>query len=500
MSLDTDLIAAVATPPGQGGVGIVRLSGPGARDVVAAFADRPPEPRQAVFCRFFDSSSYDTSSKASSDDSSAAAVKAVAQDAPAELIDEGIVLWFPEGNSFTGEEVVEVHTHGSPVVLQQILDLACNLGARLARPGEFSERAFLNGRLDLTQAEAIADLIASGSVAAARGAARSLRGDFSRRVYKIADGLADLRVLVEACIDFPEEDVEHLQAADAAGRVAAMRHELEQVLADCGQGRLINEGVSIALLGAPNVGKSSLLNALAGEEAAIVTDIPGTTRDLLKVDLVLDGLPVRLVDTAGLRSSGDVVEQIGVERARAQALEADLLVLMFDVTGLPLNPGGQHSSQLREAAQAACAELQVPRDTPVLAVVNKIDLLPDGGAEVSALLHTALHKEKVQTEEPQMEDQAWISVQQGLGLAALRGKMLHALGRTREEVPYTARARHVTALTAAAQHLQQAELQGSSDLMAEELRAAHLYLGEIVGKVTPDDLLGKIFSEFCIGK
>ncbi|MEM9621703.1 MAG: tRNA uridine-5-carboxymethylaminomethyl(34) synthesis GTPase MnmE [Pseudomonadota bacterium] len=455
-ALDNDLIVAVATAPGQGGVGIVRLSGAGALQLGQTLTRRSLVARQAIYCQFFDQQDH--------------------------LIDEGLALWFPEQRSFTGEEVVELQAHGSPVVLQLLLDACRELGARLARPGEFSERAFLHGRMDLAQAEAVADLIAASSAAAARSAVRSLRGDFSRDVNVLADDLGGLRVLVEACIDFPEEEVEHLQSAGVAARVEVLLKALRALLQQCGQGRLMNEGVSVALLGAPNVGKSSLLNVLAGEEAAIVTDIPGTTRDLLKVDLVLDGVPVRLVDTAGLRVTEDVVEKLGVARAREQAQQADLIVLLLDA--------GQLEEVREEGVATAVAStrqsLHVSDQVPLLAVLNKIDLLePEqrNARSASYVGVSALHNQGIET---------------------LKRAILQQLGRDDTEVPYTARARHIAALESARTHLHEAAdqlAQGhSSELIAEALRAAHMDLGEIVGTVTPDDLLGRIFSEFCIGK
>ncbi len=463
--LQTDLIVAVATPAGQGGIGIVRLSGPKAKEVVDQLINKPLKPRTAAFCTLQEP----TGDKAN----------------PGHVIDEGLVLWFPHGQSFTGEEVVEIHAHGSPVVLQQLLNCCCALGARLARPGEFTERAFLQGKLDLAQAEAVADLIASGSVAAARGAARSLRGDFSKQVNEIAEDLAGLRILVEACIDFPEEEVEHLQDAQVGARIEHQIAQLRELLTNSTQGRLVNEGAAVALLGAPNVGKSSLLNRLAGEEAAIVTDIPGTTRDLLKVDLVLGGVPLRLVDTAGLRPTEDVVEKIGVDRAEHQAREADLVIMVFAVDEFlpeinPNNIGTQFADLIER--------LEIPEATPVLGVVNKIDLL-----DADRRKHLECEGKLI-----------WLSVKEGDGIQTLQKTILNQLGALAGEIPYTARARHIEALSSAEVHLQTAVLhlkaQAAAELVAEELRTAHLDLGEIVGTMTPDDLLGRIFSEFCIGK
>jgi len=455
--LQSDLIAAVATAPGQGGIGVVRLSGPGAHQVARQVCGKTLKPRVASYCDFCDGQ---------------------------EVIDQGLALLFAEGASFTGEEVVELQGHGGPVVLQRILDVVCACGARVARPGEFSERAFLNGKIDLAQAEAIADLIASSSVSAARAALRSLQGDFSDRVHRLEEDLAALRVLVEACIDFPDEDVDFLEDAQVQSRVLALVDALATLKRQSQQGKILNEGAAVALMGAPNAGKSSLLNVLAGEEAAIVTDIPGTTRDLLKVDLVLDGLPLRLVDTAGLRNTADKVEQIGVERARSQAGQADLLLLIIDasVSAAPLD---------NAALQGQVAELMAGLDCQgdVLVVLNKIDLLA---------LSSPL----------QLVHDRWpvfcISAKTGAGLAELRRGITSGLGFKQQEATFTARARHVEALDQAEQCLASAsaelQLGQSTEIVAEELRSAHLALGEIVGTVTPDDLLGRIFSEFCIGK
>jgi tRNA modification GTPase len=355
------------------------------------------------------------------------------------------------------------------MVLSRLLDAICARGARMARPGEFSERAFHNGKLDLAQAEAIADLIASSSQAAARAAVNSLSGHFSGTINTLAEGVEQLRVLVEAAIDFPDEDVEILEAADVTQRLADLIRVLNETLASSRQGVLLNEGIHIALVGPPNVGKSSLLNALSGEETAIVTDIPGTTRDLLKVDLVLDGLPVRLVDTAGLREAQDAVEEIGVERAKAQAAKADLVLWVVDST-----QGPSSEPPPIDVAQ-------------VVTVANKIDLMPAGvrGDWFG-------------------EGTYFVSAKTGEGLDDLKRGIESRAGFVPDEARFTARARHVTALSAAGADLEFADRvlgEGQpAELVAECLRHAHEHLGEIVGTVTADDLLGKIFAEFCIGK
>lgn len=453
--LQSDLIAAVATAPGQGGIGVVRLSGPGAHQVAQQVCGKTLTPRVARYCDFCEGE---------------------------EVIDQGLALLFAEGASFTGEEVVELQGHGGPVVLQRILDLVCTLGARVARPGEFSERAFLNGKIDLAQAEAIADLIASSSVSAARAALRSLQGDFSKRIHHLEEDLAALRVLVEACIDFPDEDVDFLEEAQVEQRVQALLDALALLKHQSRQGKILNDGAAVALIGAPNAGKSSLLNVLAGEEAAIVTDIPGTTRDLLKVDLVLEGLPLRLVDTAGLRETADKVEQLGVERARDQAQQADLLLLIIDASAQLLDDASLQT-------QVAALMTGLSYDGQVILVLNKVDLV-----EPSNRL------ELVQHQWPSY----WISATTGAGLVELRQGIIQALGYEHQEASFTARTRHIEALDQAEHSLAAArselQLGQSTEIVAEELRDAHLALGEIVGTVTPDDLLGRIFSEFCIGK
>ena len=453
-SLHDDLIAAVATPPGQGGIGVIRLSGSGAADVARKICNQTLTPRHATYCRFSDGD---------------------------EIIDEGIAIAFAQSASFTGEEVVELQGHGGPVVLQRLLDLVCRHGARLAGPGEFSERAFLNGKLDLAQAEAIADLISSSSVAAARAAVRSLQGDFSNEVHRVTEHLAKLRVLVEACIDFPDEDVEFLQAGQVVSRLQQGIDQLQQLRQDSVQGQLLNEGASVALLGAPNAGKSSLLNVLSGEEAAIVTDIPGTTRDLLKVDLSLDGLPLRLVDTAGLRDSGDKVEQMGVARAKAQAQQADLLLIVVDASLVEATDMDSYVSSLLDSVDVELDQL------PAIVVLNKIDLIPESKTDFASRFNIVP-----------------VSALQGTGLADLRRVVKSSLGFNQSESGFIARARHVAALELALGHLIEAkqliEMGEATEIAAEEMRFAHNALGEIVGTVTPDDLLGRIFSEFCIGK
>jgi tRNA modification GTPase len=451
--VDADTIAAIATPPGFGGIGVVRVSGPGTLAIAAALTRRDLPPRRAVHCGF--------------------------HDADGQAIDVGVALLFRAPRSFTGEDVLELQGHGGPVVLQLVLDAVLAQGARLARPGEFTERAFVNGKLDLAQAEAVADLIASASAAAARGALRSLQGDFSRAVLDIDAAVLQLRVYVEAAMDFPDEGADFLAEGDVDTRLTGIATAFATLLRESRHGVLLRDGVSIALLGKPNVGKSSLLNRLAGQERAIVTEIPGTTRDLIHVDLLIDGLPVELVDTAGLRESSDQVEREGVRRAREQAARADLVLLVRDDRGETNGDAGLQT--LLDAG------LEPQR---VITVLNKSDLsggaaglLPaasDGGAAVR------------------------VSAATGAGLDMLVAEIKRRVGFAADGRTFTARRRHIEALKAGEAAVGRArallDAGAAAELAAEELRAAHQSLGSIVGELTPDDLLGEIFASFCIGK
>ncbi|MDR7068725.1 tRNA modification GTPase [Pseudoxanthomonas japonensis] len=446
MSPAQDTIVAIATAPGAGGVGIVRLSGPAAVAISNAICARTLTPRHAHHVRF--------------------------RDTDGGTIDDGIALSFPGPASFTGEDVVELQAHGSPVVLQQLVARACALGARMARPGEFSERAFLNHKLDLAQAEAIADLIAAADTRAARAARRSLDGVFSARVDAIGASLLALRVHVEAAIDFADESIDTLGGEQVRTRLADARTQLDALIGDAERGRKLRDGVHAVIVGPPNAGKSSLLNALAGSDRAIVTDVAGTTRDTLRETIRLDGLELHLVDTAGLRDGGDAIEREGMRRARAELERADVALAVVDAR----DP---------DAGSAAIAD-SLDGVATVLWIHNKADLL----AHVPADEGTRVH----------------VSAAQGLGLEQLHHRLRALAGGPASEGgegEFSARARHVDALQRAATHAAMASDQlrhEQLELAAEELRLAHDALGDITGRLSADDMLGHIFSTFCIGK
>jgi len=435
-----DTIAAIATPPGRGGIGIVRVSGQRASPIAEAVAGRVPGVRQATYAYF--------------------------RDGDGTAIDRGVVLFYGAPASFTGEDVVEFQGHGGPVVLQALLERVCDLGARIARPGEFTERAFLNDKVDLAQAEAVSDLIDSASRRAARSAMRSLDGAFSRRVMAIDRDVLGLRVFVEAAIDFAEEDVDFLADREVMERLDGVATALRDLLADCRQGQVLRDGFDVVIAGPPNAGKSSLLNRLLAENRAIVTDIPGTTRDLLYADVELDGVPVRLTDTAGLREGRDAVEEIGIERARGAVAAADLVLFVVDDTSDACPPPPELSG-LR-----------------IVHVHNKVDL-------------------SGRTPGLAAPGEVRISALSGAGLGALRKAIVDAAGVAPGEGTFLARKRHVLALSAAIAHVTTARghvEQRYGDLAAEEMRNAQNALGSIVGATSVEDLLGEIFSSFCIGK
>ena len=450
----SDTIVAPATAPGRGGIGVVRLSGPGVPEIAAGLLPRGlPEPRLATLATF--------------------------RDGTGEAIDSGLALYFPAPHSYTGEAVLELHGHGGPAVLAALVERAVELGARRAEPGEFTRRAYLNDKLDLAQAEAVADLIDAGSQAAARAALRSLQGAFSDEVHALVEGLIELRVWVEAAIDFPEEDIDFLADPALTARVTALRARFDAVTRAARQGRVLRDGLTVVIAGRPNAGKSSLLNALAGHDAAIVTDLPGTTRDVVREQLELDGLPVTVLDTAGLRVAGegpaDAVEAEGIRRTRAEIARADRVLFVVDAAADP-------------AAEAYAAErATLPEGVPVTLVFNKVDLPTALGVVV-----------------PGVDAQLRLSARTGEGLAALRAHLQAAIGYSPTDTgAVSARARHLEALTRARAALEAAcallaERRG--ELVAEELRLAQRALGEITGEFTSDDLLGRIFGSFCIGK
>jgi len=444
-----DTIAAIATPPGFGAIGIVRISGASAPHIAGAVLGQVPKPRAATLAYF--------------------------RDLQGCVIDQGIALFFPRPESYTGEDMLEMQGHGGPVVLDLLLRRVLELGARPARPGEFSERAFLNGKLDLIQAEAVADLIESGTELAARLAGRTLAGEFSRRVQALVEDLIRLRSFLEAAIDFADEDLEWMPEAQVSAGLAALVAAVEGLIDSAHQGRLIREGLQLVIAGAPNAGKSSLLNALAGADVAIVTAIPGTTRDLLRQEIQIDGMPLHIVDTAGLRSAQDPIEQEGLRRARDQIGRADHILWVFD--------------DREDPEHAGLALAALPPGVSLTLVRNKIDLThtPPGRTETTAGVEIAL------------------SARLGTGIDALKRHLKGLCGlRESTEGQFLARRRHLDALRRARDCM----ISGTAafaarrapELVAEDLRQAQRALGEITGEFTTDDLLGRIFSTFCIGK
>lgn len=454
---DTDTICAIATPPGRSGVGVIRVSGPRCREAAQSLLHRVPPPRHALFSDFHDRSGN--------------------------VLDQGIALYFPGPHSFTGEDVLELQGHGGLYLLNSLLGELGELGIRIARPGEFSERAFLNDKLDLTQAEAIADLIDASSRQAANSAVRTLQGDFSRLIHQLAESITALRVYVEASIDFSDEEIDFLSEGGVGRRLDRILQQLDSVLRQARQGSILREGMSVVIAGKPNAGKSSLLNAMAGRETAIVTDIAGTTRDVLRENIHIDGMPLHITDTAGLRDSRDPIEQEGIRRAREAMKTADRLLLVIDALQSP--PGS--ASLTGYLAELGIGPEYLDRLTIIF---NKIDLLQQQPALVE---HS-----------PDSPPQVHLSAMHGAGIELLREHLKTCMGyQATEEGGFIARSRHLDALRRARQDLERAREQLKShagELVAEDLRQAHRHLGEITGEFTTDDLLGRIFSSFCIGK
>jgi len=480
--IDSDTICAIATPPGRSGVGVIRVSGPLVQSIASTVLGLIPKPRHAHYATFLDESQV--------------------------AIDQGIALYFNKPNSFTGEDILELQGHGGIHVLNILRDRILNAGARLARPGEFSERAFLNNKIDLLQAEAIADLIDASSQQAAKSAMRTLQGDFSRRIFSLLEQLIGIRVNVEAAIDFSDEDIDLLSDHKVKESLAEVLVALKKVFAQAQQGALLKDGINVVIAGKPNAGKSSLLNALSGHDSAIVTNIPGTTRDILSEEISIDGMPVHIVDTAGLRSSEDIVEQEGVKRARSAMAQADQILLLVDKTDagpvietlleelgllndIPLanNANGTNSGFIDDGAET---KLSMPNNIVIL--FNKIDLI-SGEKPIRAC--TKIFETEVVT--------ISISAKEQLGIKLIWDYLKTSAGfLPGEEGSFVARARHLAALKETESLLNSAQLhikEGTLlELVAEDLRLAQSELGKITGAFTNDDLLGEIFSNFCVGK
>jgi tRNA modification GTPase len=444
---NADTIAAVATAQGRGGVGVVRISGRNVQMLAKAILGGLPLPRHATFANF--------------------------QNENGDVLDQGIALFFPGPNSYTGEDVLELQGHGGPAVLHMLLQHCVDLGARLAQPGEFTQRAFLNDKIDLAQAESVADLIEANTTEAAKSAMRSLRGDFSAAIQELVDELIHLRMLVEAMLDFPDEEVDAIDLKRRESLLNSVRSKLQTTLDTAKQGSLLRDGAQIVIAGQPNVGKSSLLNRLAGEEVALVSDIPGTTRDVVRQAIQIRGVPLHILDTAGLRESQDTVENMGIARTHQTLLRADLILLLVN------------ASQGITPEDTSILD-GLPTEIPRLLVYNKADLLTGNKAAIGDGIFPGVY----------------VSAKTGEGLDLLQSSLLKAVGwRDQENGAFMARERHIRALNIAQTSLKQAQaLLASQELFAEELRLAQRALDEITGKFTPDDLLGEIFSRFCIGK
>ena len=441
-----DTIAAIATASGRGGIGVIRVSGPDLLPFSRQLCEKEPPPRLATLAGF--------------------------RDAAGQLIDSGLLLYFPSPHSFTGEDVLELHGHGGTVVMQMLLSRCLDLGARLAEPGEFTRRAYLSGKLDLAQSEAVIDLIDAATTTAARSAVRSLQGEFSREINTLLEQLTELRALVEASLDFPDEDIDFLQAADAFGRLERLQQRLASVFDRAQQGKLLQGGLNVVIVGQPNVGKSSLLNRLAGDELAIVTPVAGTTRDVVRSTLQIEGIPLHIIDTAGLRETDDEIEKIGIARAWREIERADLVLLLVDAR-----------SGVGQAEQAILGKL--PENLARVTVYNTIDLAGRSAERHDEGCGVAIS----------------LSAKQGEGVELLRSELLRIAGWHPSEDVFIARERHLRALAETAEHIAAARAQlRQLELLAEELREAQAALGTITGQVSADDLLGEIFGRFCIGK
>ena len=456
--LNSDTIVAISTPPGKGGVGIIRLSGSKAFTIASKITHCSLKNRYAHFCQFFENGEY----------------------SPDNILDEGIVIFFQGPHSFTGEDVVELHGHGGPVILDALLKECVKLGARLAKPGEFSERAFLNDKIDLAQAEAIADLIDSSSLQAARNAVRSLQGQFSQNIHTLVNEIINLRMYVEAAIDFPEEEIDFLNDGHAKNQLEHILKKIDIIIHSANQGRILRDGITVVIAGKPNAGKSSLLNMLAGHEAAIVTDIAGTTRDILKEHILIDGMPLHIIDTAGLRESPDQVEKEGIKRASKAITEADIILLVTESTA--------NTTERPETILANFVGTDIS-DKPITVIRNKCDQRNE---------EPYIHTENNITE-------ITLSAKLGLGLDLLKTHLKNTAGlQPTNEGSFAARQRHLDALEKARNHLKEGLSQlinnGAGELLAEDLRYCQQALNEVTGEFSNDDLLGKIFSSFCIGK
>ena len=447
MLITQDTIAAIATPPGNGGVGIIRISGVLVTEIAKHLLNKSLIPRHALFTSFIDEQGC--------------------------IIDSGISLYFPSPASYTGEDILELQGHGGSVVLDMLLRRVLSLGARLANPGEFTERAFLNNKLDLAQAEAVADLIESSTEQSVRSAQKSMQGVFSQQINELVTELTELRIYIEAAIDFVDEEIDFLTDGVVENRITRLLHSLKNILKTAQQGRLLRDGMTVVLVGKPNAGKSSLLNALAGHEAAIVTEIAGTTRDVLREHIQLDGMPLHIIDTAGLRDSDNLIEKEGMRRAHEEILKADKIVLLID------------------ARELGAEEIlnSLPKDIDIIKVYNKIDLL---GIEPKLIAAENGY-------------QCYLSIKTGQGMDLLKQHLKESVGfNDNTNDVFIARRRHIVAITTSLQFvesaLEQLQLNQAGELVAEDLRQAQMSLGEITGTVSSDDLLGKIFSSFCIGK